>query len=48
MFDLEKAERECKLSKNEIEKIKKIVKREFPHDKLMYELHLIRALKFSK
>ena len=45
MFDVESVEKEVKLSKKKIEEIKKIVKKEFPHDRMMYELHLIRALK---
>jgi hypothetical protein len=46
MFDVEKAMKESGLSRKEITKIEREVRREFPNDQMMYELHLIRAFMF--
>jgi hypothetical protein len=48
MFDIKKAVRESNLSKDDIIKLEREIQKEFPNDKMMYELHLIRALKSVK
>ncbi len=45
LFDLEKVIRESSLSQEEIEQIKQEVREEFPNDEMMWELHVIRAIK---
>jgi len=44
MFDIERAAKRSGLSAKKIKKIKGEVKKEFPNDRMMYELHVIRAL----
>jgi hypothetical protein len=44
-FDYQKVAREMKISDTILKKIEKEVKAEFPHDKMMYELHVLRAIK---
>jgi hypothetical protein len=44
-FDVAKALKGCGLRAEVVEKIERDVRAEFPHDDLMYELHLLRALK---
>jgi hypothetical protein len=44
IFDIEKAFENSGLSLSQIEKIKKEIRREFPDDEMMYELHVIRAI----
>lgn len=44
MFDIKKVAKEYGLSQKQVTKIKKEVKQEFPRDKVMYELHVIRAI----
>ena len=48
MFDISKAIKESKIPKLEIKRLEMEIKREFPKDKMMYELHLIRALSSLK
>mgnify|MGYP001611738035 CR=1 FL=1 len=48
MFDIKKAIRESNLPKEEILRLEREIQQEFPNDKMMYELHLIRALKIAK
>ena len=45
MYDIETAFKKSGLSRDEIEKIKREVRSEFPNDEMMYELHIIRILK---
>ena len=45
MYDIKTAFRKSGLSADEIGKIKKEVRNEFPNDEMMYELHIIRILK---
>lgn len=45
MFDINKAMKESGISKNEMKKLEKTIFKEFPNDKMMYELHFIRALR---
>lgn len=44
MFELEKLRQESGLSGPELEQLEKEVIREFPKDKMMFELHLVRIL----
>ena len=43
-FDHQKVAREMKVPAAVLKKIEKEVKEEFPKDKMMYELHVLRAL----
>ncbi len=45
MFDINKAIKESELSKKEVDHLKKEIKRDYPRDQMLYELHMIRALK---
>ena len=44
MFNINKAIRESNLPIDELRKLEKKIRQEFPNDKMMYELHLVRAL----
>ena len=44
-FDYYKVASEMGIAQDIIIKVEKDVKREFPDDKMMYELHVLRALK---
>jgi hypothetical protein len=44
-FDYRKVAKEMKVSDAILKKIEREVKEEFPNDKMMYELHVLRALK---
>ena len=44
-FDYQKVAREMKVPDVVLKKIEKEVKAEFPKDKMMYELHVLRALR---
>jgi hypothetical protein len=44
-FDYQKVAREMKVPDEILKKIEKEVKQEFPKDKMMYELHVLRALR---
>lgn len=48
MFNIKKAIEKSNLSKKELQKLEEEVHKEFPNDKMMYELHFIRALKSIK
>ena len=48
MFDIKKAIKSAHLSKEEATKIKDEVRKEFPDDEMMYELHVIRAVNAYK
>lgn len=48
MYDIDKAFKDSKLNQKEIDQIKKEIKMEFPHDEMLYELHVIRALNAFK
>ena len=45
MFDIEKAFTESGIGKDQFEKISKECREDFPNDEMMYELHVIRALR---
>ena len=44
-FDYQRVAREMKVPDAILKKIRKEVKQEFPGDKMMYELHVLRALR---
>jgi hypothetical protein len=44
-FDYQKVAREMKVPSRVLKKIKQDVKKEFPADKMLYELHVLRAIK---
>ncbi|MCX5887400.1 MAG: hypothetical protein NT096_16050 [Proteobacteria bacterium] len=44
-FDYKKVAREMRIPIGILKKIEREVKREFPSDKMMYELHVLRALR---
>jgi len=44
-FDYQKLAREMKMPYTTLKKIEKEVKKEFPRDKMMYELHVLRAVR---
>jgi len=48
VFDYEKFARKNKINKKELNSIVKEVYEEFPNDKMLAELHIIRALKKFK
>ena len=43
-FDYPKIAKEMKVPATILKKIEKEVKKEFPSDKMMYELHVLRAV----
>lgn len=45
MFDVEGAIKESTLPAPKIDRLKRGIRKEFPNDEMMYELHLIRALR---
>ncbi len=45
MFDINKAVKDSGLSKKEVDNLKREIKKDYPHDQMLYELHMIRALK---
>jgi len=48
MYDLTNAFKTSRISKARFEKIKKEVRKDFPDDEMMYELHVIRYLQSLK
>lgn len=44
-FDYQKTAKKLKVSDVILKKIEKEVKKDFPFDRMMYELHVLRALK---
>lgn len=48
MFDLEKIKRESGLPTAELTQIEEEIRREFEGDEMMFELHLIRAIRAIK
>ena len=44
MFDLEKASKQAKVGKKDFERIKLEVKKEFPDNPSLYEIHVVRYL----
>jgi hypothetical protein len=48
MFDVERIANESGLPNEVIDRIKEEVRKEFPKDEMMYELHLMRAIDSEK
>jgi len=48
MFNLEEVKRASGLSANELARLEEEIRREFEGDEMMFELHLIRAIKAIK
>jgi hypothetical protein len=44
-FDIAKAAKESKVPESVLQKLKSEAKTEFHHDPMMYELHILRAIK---
>lgn len=44
-FDYKRVARDMKVPDSILRKIEKEVKKEFPSDKMMYELHVLRAVR---
>ena len=44
-FDYQKVAKEMKVPDTTLKKIEREVKKEFPKDKMMYELHVLRAVR---
>ena len=42
-FDYENCAREAGLSDDELDRLRAVIRNEFPTDEMMYELHLVRA-----
>jgi hypothetical protein len=42
-FDYEEVAREANIPPDKLDKLSKIIREEFPHDDMMYELHLLRV-----
>jgi len=44
-FDYQKVAKEMNIPNTTLKKIEKEVKKEFPTDRMMYELHVLRAIR---
>ncbi len=44
-FDYKKVAKEMKIPENTLKRIENDVKKDFPSDKMMYELHVLRAIR---
>ena len=42
-FDYEEVAREANIPPDKLDKLRKIIRDDFPHDDMMFELHLLRA-----
>ncbi|MBI1823978.1 MAG: hypothetical protein HY202_05050 [Nitrospirae bacterium] len=42
-FDYSKVAKEAHIPADKLEELKRIVREDFPHDDMMFELHLLRA-----
>ncbi len=48
MFDLEILKRESGLTQDQLVRLEQDVRAEFPHDEMMFEIHLLRILEAIK
>ena len=48
MFDINKVIKDSGLPKAEVSRLQKEIKQDYPHDSMLYELHVIRALRIGK
>jgi DNA-binding XRE family transcriptional regulator len=46
MFDYEALAKEYNVNREALAQLEKEVRRDFPHDEMMFELHMIRALRW--
>ena len=42
-FDCEKVASEANIPPDKLDKLRQLIRQEFPHDEMMFELHLLRA-----
>ena len=42
-FDYEKVAKEAGITAVALEELRRLIRHEFPHDEMLYELHLLRA-----
>ncbi|MBZ5542569.1 MAG: hypothetical protein LAO07_02680 [Acidobacteriia bacterium] len=42
-FDCEKVASEANMPPDKLDKLRQLIRQEFPHDEMMFELHLLRA-----
>ncbi len=42
-FDYERIAQDAKIPPDKLEELRQQIRQEFPHDEMMYELHLLRA-----
>ena len=42
-FDYEEVAREARIPSEKLDELRHLIKGEFPHDEMIYELHLLRA-----
>ena len=47
MFNINKAIKDSGLSRAQVTRLQKEIKKDYPHDPMLYELHVIRALRIS-
>lgn len=47
-FDYERIAREAGISVGDLERLCRLIRQEFPHDDMMYELHVMRARKIVR
>ena len=48
MFNTKKVIKDSGLSKVETDRLQKEIKKDYPHDPMLYELHVIRVLRAKK
>ena len=48
IFDLERIRKESSLSSTELAQLEEEIRREFENDEMMFELHLMRAIRAIK
>lgn len=42
-FDYQKVAQDAGITPDALEELRRVIRREFPHDDMLYELHLLRA-----
>ena len=48
MFNINKAIKDSGISRAEVTRLQKEIKKDYPNDQMLYELHVIRALRVNK
>jgi hypothetical protein len=46
MFDYESLANKYNISQEDLTRLTKEIRQEFPHDEMMFELHMVRALRW--